>query len=354
MTGRILGTVALVAVVAAGGSVWLVVRDERGRHRASSARVVRVLTGASAVVVAASLVVVRPWTWAAGLAAGVVGAAGAVHVLLRALERRPSPARGGDIVAALATVLVASALVIAGGFAVVIDGAALARGRPTPTDHGGAVLARPTLVQVFWGPAWAATPAPPALGLAARFQRDLPTSSWARAVEHAGFGVRGFADGGCWVDPAPPAASPRSPAVATGTGTGLVPAELRKVFSGRDRLRPCPGDTGGTVPAALPPDAVVALWLDPSVVYGLGGVSAHGTTPWPGRPYGVAVAGFTGGWARWGTPACATSPSCRSVPPYAAPTYALSHELVESATNPFGQGWFADPPLPWSARYVLD
>ena len=38
---------------------------------------------------------------------------------------------------------------------------------------------------------------------------------------------------------------------------------------------------------------------------------------------------------------------------FAPPTYALSHELVETVTNPYGRGWYADVPLQWSARYFL-
>jgi hypothetical protein len=38
----------------------------------------------------------------------------------------------------------------------------------------------------------------------------------------------------------------------------------------------------------------------------------------------------------------------------ATPSYALSHELVETVTNPYGRGWFADVPVQWSARYFLD
>ena len=354
MTGRILGIVALVAVVAAGGTVWLVVRDERGRNRVSSARIVRLLTGASALVVLGTVVVVRPWTWAVGLAAGVLAALGGVHLLLRVLERRPSPAGWGAIAAAMGAVLAASAVVTLGGFAAVIDGAALAQGRPTPVRHEGQVLVRPILFQIFWGPAWAVHTAPPALGLGAAFEGGLPGSAWADAVERSGFGVQRFSAGGCWVDDSVPGAGAGAHPVASATGSGIVAGEIRRVFSDRAALSPCPGDAAVGVPASLPPDSVVALWLDPSVAYELGGVSAHGTMPWPGRPFGPAVVGLSGGFALWGTPACATSPACRAVPRYASPTYALSHELVESATNPYGQGWFADPPLPWSARYVLD
>ncbi len=135
--------------------------------------------------------------------------------------------------------------------------------------------------------------------------------------------------------------------------SGPFPAELHRVFGGGARLVPCPGYSSATAPPTLPADAVVALWLDPGVAYDLGGVSAHGVVPWPGRPDGLVVAGLTGGFASWGGPPCARSAACRSVPGYATPTYALSHELVEATTNPFGHGWFADVPLRWSARYFL-
>ncbi len=98
---------------------------------------------------------------------------------------------------------------------------------------------------------------------------------------------------------------------------------------------------------------MVALWLDPGVPYELGGVSAHGAVPWPGRADGVATVGLTGGFAQWGETSCARSPACQSVPRFASPTYALSHELVETVTNPFGHGWYADVPLRWAARYFL-
>jgi hypothetical protein len=37
----------------------------------------------------------------------------------------------------------------------------------------------------------------------------------------------------------------------------------------------------------------------------------------------------------------------------AAAPYALSHEFLESITNPYGDSWYANAPLSWSARYVL-
>src|ERR1700694_5446305 len=111
MVGHILGGVALISVVSAGATVWLVVRDERGRSRSSSARALRRLTGASALVVLGTIAFLRPWYWDLAMAATVVAAFLGLHVLLRALERRPSPAGWGAIAAALAAVVVGSGLV---------------------------------------------------------------------------------------------------------------------------------------------------------------------------------------------------------------------------------------------------
>jgi hypothetical protein len=202
---------------------------------------------------------------------------------------------------------------------------------------------------VFWGPAWDAHGATPALAQAADFERALPTSQWASAVVGAGFGVGSLSSGGCWIDPG----APRTSAPASSTTSGHFPDELHRVFGGRAHLVPCPGFTAVTVPRTLPPDAVVALWVAPGVPYELGGVSAHSSVPWPGHPDGLATAGLTGGFASWGRPSCAHSAACRSVPGFASPTYALSHEFIEATTNPFGHGWFADVPLRWAARYVL-
>ena len=236
-----------------------------------------------------------------------------------------------------------------GATAAVIDGAALAGGTPVPVAHDRQVLAHPVLYQVFWGPSWDDHGATPALAQATAFQRALPTSQWAAAVVGSGFGVGSLSSGGCWIDPAAPTSSDP----ATSTSSGPFPAELHRVLNGHAHLEPCPGFTTTEVPKSLPPDAVVALWLDPGVPYQLGGVSAHSSIPWTGRPDGLATIGLTGGLARWGQTSCAQSPSCRSVPGFASPTYALSHEFVEATTNPFGNGWYADVPLRWAARYFL-
>jgi len=349
VTAHILGAVALLAVVSAGGTVWLLVRDERGMSRPSSARVLRRLTAVSALVALVTIAFLRPWYWDPAIAALVTAAFLGVHGTLRVLEHRASPASWGAIAMAMTSVVLASALVTLGGTAAVVDGAALVGGKPVPVAHDGQVLARPVLYQVFWGPAWDDHGTTATLVQAAAFQRALPGSVWASAVVGAGFGVGSVDAGGCWVDPSPaPESGP-----ASSMSSGPFPAELHRVFDGRARLLPCPGSRTATVPPTLPADAVVALWLDPDVPYELGGVSAHGAVPWPGRPQGLVAAGLTGGFASWGTGSCARNAACRSLPGYATPTYALSHELVEAVTNPFGHGWFADVPLRWSARYFL-
>ncbi|MGD0379797.1 MAG: hypothetical protein ABSC30_07410 [Acidimicrobiales bacterium] len=346
---HVVAAVALLAVVSAGGTVWLLVRDERGRSRASSARALRRLTAVSALVVLVTVAFLRPWYWDLAIAAGVAVAFGVVYVMLGTLQHRSSPASWGAIAVAMGSVVLGAGLVTLGGTAAVIDGAALVGGKPVPVAHDGQVLGHPVLYQVFWGPVWDHGGATPALAQAAAFERGLPTSQWASVVVKAGFGVGSLSSGGCWIDPDTPTTS----APAASTSTGPFPAELRRVFSGRVRVEPCPGFTATEVPKTLPPDAVVALWLDPGVAYELGGVSVHSSVPWPGRPDGLATAAFTGGFAFWGGPSCARSAACRSVPGFASPTYALSHEFVEATTNPFGHGWYADVPLRYAARYVL-
>ena len=349
MTAHILGAVALLAVVSAGGTVWLLVRDERGMSRTSSARVLRRLTAVSALVALVTIAFLRPWYWDPAIAALVTAAFLGVHGTLGVLEHRASPAGWGAIAMAMTAVVLASALVTLGGTAAVVDVAALVGGKPVPVAHDGQVLARPVLYQVFWGPAWDDHGTTATLVQAAAFQRALPGSVWASAVVGAGFRVGSVGAGGCWVDPSPaPGSGP-----ASSMSSGPFPAELHRVFDGGARLLPCPGSPAATVPPTLPADAVVALWLDPGVPYELGGVSAHGAVPWPGRPQGLVAAGLTGGFASWGAGSCGRNAACRSLPSYATPTYALSHELVEAVTNPFGHGWFADVPLRWSARYFL-
>ena len=349
MIGRLFAVVGLLGVASAGGMVWLLVRGERRHSRAARARALRALAWGSALVVLATVAFLRPWYWDLAIAAVVALGLVALHAVLPSLVRLASPAPARSIVLALVAVVVGSAIVTLGGTAAVLDGAALVGGRPVPVPHDGQVLATPVLYQVFWGPAWGGGVTPPALRQAVAFERTLGSSAWTTSVERAGFGVRSLRAGGCWVDPgAPPGA-----AQASSTATGPFATEVHRVFARQRRLRPCPGMAARAVPRRLPADAVVALWLDPRLAYGLGGVSAHGAVPWAGRPDGVAAAGFTGGFAAWGTAACARQPSCAALSGVASPAYALSHEVVEAATNPFGAGWYADPPVRWSARYFL-
>ncbi|HVA02777.1 MAG TPA: hypothetical protein VMU64_03435 [Acidimicrobiales bacterium] len=348
MTEHIFGALGLLAVVSAGGTVWLLVRDERGRSRPSSARALRITTAVSALVVLGTVAFLRPWYWDLVISAAVVAAMTGFHVLVRALERRTSPASWGAIALAMVSVVLGSALVMVGATAAVIDGAALVGGSPVPVAHDRQVLPRPVLFQVFWGPSWDGRGATPALAQAAAFQRSLPTAPWASAVVGSGFGVGSIGSGGCWVDPTEP-----KPSVASSTSTGPFPQELDRVFHRHVRVVPCPGFTSTETPQTLPTDAVVAVWVDPGVAYELGGVSAHSSVPWPGRVDGLATMSLTGGFAHWGESSCAESSACRSVPSFASPTYALSHELVETITNPFGHGWYANVPLRWAARYFL-
>jgi len=348
VTEHVFAALGLVAVLSAGGTVWLLVRDERGRSRPSSARALRITTAVSAFVVLGTVAFLRPWYWDLVISAAVVAALFGFHVMVRALERRTSPASWGAIALAMLAVVLGSALVMVGATAAVIDGAALVGGTPVPVAHDRQVLARPVLYQVFWGPSWDSRGATPALAQATAFQHSLPTSQWASAVVGSGFGVGSIGSGGCWIDPTVP-----TPSVASSTSTGPFPYELDRVFHRHVSVVPCPGFTSTETPKTLPTDAVVAVWLDPGIADELGGVSDHTTVPWPGRVDGLATMSLTGGFARWGESSCTESSACRSVPSFASPTYALSHELVETITNPFGRGWFANVPLRWAARYFL-
>jgi len=347
--GHVVGGVALLAVVSVGGAVWLLVRDGHGRSRESSARVLRRLTTISGIAVLATVAFLRPWYWDVAITGMVLAALAVVFATLRSLEHRASLAGWWAVALAMVSVVVASGLVTLGATSVVVDGAALVGGKAVPVPHDHQVLAHPVLYQVFWGAAWDDHRASPALAQAASFQRALPRLQWAAAVTGAGYGVGSLSSGGCWVDPAHDTSS--SPASSTSSGPFLN--EVRRAFGDPTRLVPCPGFAATRAPRTLPADAVVVLWLDPGAAYELGGVSVHGSVPWPGRSDGLAVVGLSGGFAPWGQAACGRSPACRAIPGFASPTYALSHELVEAVTNPFGRGWFADVPLRWAARYFL-
>ena len=332
-----------------GGAVWLLVRDGGGRRRNASVRALRRLAATSVVVVLATLVGLRPWYWDLALAASTAGAFLAITGLLHALRRRPLEG-WGTILVALATVVLASGLVTMGGAAAVLDGAALSGGDPQPVTHGGPVLTHAVIYQLFWGPDWGLDPPPPTLARAVAFQEHVASSPWGRALVASGFGVRSLVAGGCLVDARPAHRGAR----VTSMEAGVLPQELRRVFGATGVVRPCPGSSTTPVPTSLPRDALVVVWLDPTIAYALSGVSIHGVVPWPGRPHGLAVAALTNGYASWWLPSCATHPTCLALSGDVSPTYALSHEVVETIANPYGRGWYADTPLRWSARYVLD
>ena len=346
---RLIAAVGLPAVVIAGGAVWLMVRAEIPRRRALRARGLRRLATVCGAVVLVTAAFLRPWYWDVAVVALALAGAASVGAMTDRLEHRPTPASSGAIVTAMATVVVGSVVVTLAGTAAVLDGAAVAGGRPVPVPHDGQVLAQPVLYQLFWGRSWSRPEPPPALTAAVAFQRAVATTAWTTALVDGGLGVRSVSSGGCWIDPAAP---PPGAAITT-TATGPFPAELRRALTGKHPLLPCPGLAADDVPQTLPPDALVVVWLGPDQAYGLGGVSAHGALTWSQRPNGLAVAAITGGFASWGERACVTNTACRGLPAGVTPDYALSHEVVEAATNPYGHGWYADPPVQWSARYFL-
>jgi len=350
VTGALWGAVGAVVALGALGNVWLLRQEALQRRRRVNTVALVALSVGSAVIVVASSVYARPWWWDVVTAAVAIASLGGVGGCLRALWGTPRP-RGWRSGLLAAGALGFGALLMAmGATLAVLDGAAIAAsGQPRLGWHGGAVLEHPVLYQIFWGPQWAG-PSVPARDVAVAFQRQLPTSRWAAAVARSGFGVESFAAGGCWVDPAPP---PHPGVPATGTASGPFADEVRAVLSGTRPVAPCPGAPATSLPAAVPAEAVVALWLSPDVPYALGGLAAHGALPWPGLPHGLAATGLPGAYAWWHTPACRLHPACDALPPLAAPTYALSHELLETATNPFGHGWYANAPLQWTARYAL-
>ena len=346
-----LAVVALVVFVGVGGNITLLVQETRGRIRTRgwNSKLLRALSGLSAAVIVGTAFVARPWYW--DLALAVVAAAGfaGVTTLLRALWRaQPPPSTIRVVGLATSAVLTGVVLLGLGGVAAVLDVASLTSATPVLGYHGGGQLSSPELYMVFWGPEWGRGD-PPALRDAVAFEQALPGSAWGAAVTSAGFGVSGFRDGGCWIDPTAPAAG----TTVTGAGSPPFGREVAAAFGRRHDLRSCPGTQSSTVPAALPADAVVALWLPATVPFESGGVAEHGYIDWPGHPGGLVVAGLPGGYAFWGLPKCAKKPVCAGLPGYAKPTYALSHELLEAATNPYGGGWYAPGPLSWTARYVL-
>ncbi len=350
MTTGILTPLAIVAVLGIGGNVWLLAQETRGRSRTGrwNMRVLRWLSAACAAIVVATVVFARPWYWDVALALLACLALLGVWRVLGWLRRRPDISLGRALLASAAAMGLGVVLFVLGGVAAVLAGAALSSPTPLVTYHGGIVITHPVLDQVFWGAQWT-SPDLPAVRQAVDFQDAVGRSGWARAVASAGYGVVGFTPGGCWVDSAP---GP-SPLTVTTTRKGPFSAEIRAVFSGAHSVSPCPGTAGSTPVGSLSADSVVVLWLPPTARFEIGGVAAHGTSPWPGLSAGVVVAGLPGAYAFWGMPSCSVHPTCRRIPAYAPPSYALSHEVLEAATNPYGGGWYANAPLSWTAHYVL-
>jgi hypothetical protein len=350
MTTGILIPLAILVGLGIGGNAWLLAQEARGRSRTGrwNTRILRSLSVACAAVVAGTALFARPWYWDLALVAAAGMALLGVWRVLGWMWRRPGIGLGRAMLTSAGAMGLGIVLFVLGGVAAVLDGAALSSPTPLVTYHGGPVVAHPVLYQVFWGPQWARSGLP-AERQAVAFQQAVGGSGWARAVASAGYGVHSFTSGGCWVDPS----SVPSALTVTTTRRGPFPGEIGAVFSGAHRVSACPGAPRSTPLGGLGADAVVALWLPPSAQDELGGVAAHGTAPWPGLAAGVVVAGLPGAYAFWGTSSCSAHPSCGSLPGYASPSYALSHEVLEAATNPFGTGWFADAPLSWTARYVL-
>jgi hypothetical protein len=347
-----IGAIAGLATVAAAGNVSLLVQEARRglRKRRWNTLVLRGLALVSTLVVIGTIGFVRPWYWSIALGVMAIVALFGVFISLRILWRNGSASRRTTLAWAVVAVFFGGFLLTLGGGGGVIDGAALSSDHAEPTWHGGTVLSRPVLYQLFWGAVWSETPTPSAVVQAVAFDAHLARSRWVKSIVSSHFGVSSILDGGCWIDPLPMHASGR---VASSTTTGLFPAEVRAVVDHRHPLSGCPGSATTPFPATLPTDAILAVWLPPQVTYELGGIAAHGAVSLPGHPFRLVVAGLPGSYRYWGRPACDVVSMCRSLPSFAPPSYALSHELIESITNPFGNSWYADPPLSWTAKYVL-
>lgn len=350
MTTGILTVLVAVAVLGIGGNIWLLAQEARGRSRTGrwNMRILRWLSTACAAVVVGTTFFARPWYWDLALVLLACLALLAVWRVVGWLWGRPEISFGRAVLASAAAMGLGVVLLVLGGVAAVLDGAALSSPTPLVRYHGGPVIAHPVLYQVFWGAQWAG-PDLPAVRQVVSFQDAVQRSGWARAVASAGFGVDGFRPGGCWVDSTPVP----SPLTVTNTGEGPFPSEIRAVFTGAHPVSSCPGSGPSAPVDNLTAQSVVALWLPPEARVEIGGVAAHGTTPWPGLPTGLVVAGLPGAYAFWGTPSCSAHPFCKRIPGYAPPSYALSHEVLEAVTNPYGTGWFANAPLSWTAHYVL-
>lgn len=346
----ILSAFAALAGLGIFGNIWILAQEARRRSRTGrwNTRVLRLLTTACGVVVVATALFARPWYWDLALVAVACVALLGVWTLTGWLWRHPDLGVGSAILTSAAAMGLGVVLLTLGGVAAVLDGAALSSPTPILSYHGGRVIAHPVLYQIFWGAQWAQADVT-AVHQAVAFQYGVDSSSWGRAVLSAGYGVDEFTPGGCWVDSTPVPL----PLTVTTTRTGPFPNEIRAVFTGRHSVSPCPGSGMPAPGSGLNPDSVVALWLPPEAKDEIGGIAEHGTAPWPGLPGGVVVAGLPGAYAFFGMPSCSRNPACSRIPTYAAPSYALSHEVLEAITNPQGTGWFADAPLSWTAHYVL-
>jgi hypothetical protein len=347
--------IAGLALFTAVGNVSILVQERRGRsqRKRRNTAILRTLAVVSTLVVLGTIGFVRPWYWAVALGVIALVALFGVFASLRRLWRDASAPLGRTIVSASMAVFFGGFLLALGGIAGVVDGAALSSRHAEPTFHGGVVLSRPVLYQVFWGAAWSVRPTPPAVVQAVAFETDLAHSAWVKSVVDSGFGVRSIIGGGCWIDATPLGQSLKKGVDVSSTATGPYPSEVAAVVDHRHALTPCPGSVATAFPATLPKDAVLAVWLPPEVTYALGGLSAHGTLSLPRYRYGLVVAGLSGSYAYWGLPECRAVLACRLLPSFAPPSYSLSHEFLESITNPYAHSWYADAPLSWSARYVL-
>jgi hypothetical protein len=344
---------ALPAAMGAVSNVGILIQEARGQRRSQpwNTRILRSLGGLSAAVVLGTSCFLRPWSWAVLLSlasiASFAGMLASLHLLWRA---RGTPVWKA-VASAGASVFFGVVLLALGGTAGVLDGSAvMSRGEIVPTAHGGSVLSRPVLYELFWGKSWEETPVRPSMTQVVSFDRWLASSYWVKAIRNSSLGVVSIKASGCWIDPNRPRL--RSKVVSSMT-SGPLGREVAAVLSGSHRPVPCPGSGSGHFPKTLPVDAVLAIWLPPGVSYARGGVAVHGVVRSSSNPLGLVATALPGGYAYWRMSACQQDPGCRSLPAFASPSYALSHELIEAATNPYGNGWFADAPLWWSARYVL-
>jgi hypothetical protein len=345
----LLAVLGLPVMLGLAGNVWLLAEEARGRARTGkwNTRILRLLTFACALTVLGTAVFARPWFWDLALV-GLAGVALAgTHYLLHLLGRPPVPPRRRALLLASGAMALGVALLVQAGVAAVLDGAALSSSDSVVAYHGGGVLRTPVLYNIFWGGSWA-RPGVPAVDAVIDFDAGLARSAWARTVVASGFGVRSFSAGGCWIDPS----GPRPGTDVSSTGAA-VHRELRRALVGSHRVVPCTASGPRRPPSVLRAGAVVALWLPANATFRIDGIAAHGTVSFPGSTDGLELVTLPGAYASWALPTCIRQPACKALPSYAAPSYSLSHELLEAATNPTGGGWFAAAPLSWTAHYIL-